>query len=87
MGEIIDQMDKWIETTAEVISGIIEEHKEDVLSKGVKKGTINPTTTKKRIEALEGVQDELLKMMEEKQARFLRDLPEMDFAEIGPEAQ
>ncbi len=85
--EIIDQMDKWIETTADVISGIIEEHKEDVLTKGVKKGSINPTTTKKRIEALEGVRDELLKMMDEKQTRFLRDLPEMDFAEIGPEAQ
>ncbi len=26
-------------------------------------------------------------MLEDKQARFLHDLPEMDFAEIGPDAQ
>ena len=85
--EIIDEMEKWIDTTTEVISGIIEEQKEDVTTKGASKGTINPTTTKKRIEALDSVRDALIEMMEAKQTRFLHDLPEMDFAEIGPDVQ
>lgn len=85
--EIIEEMENWIDTTSEVISGIIEEQKEDVLTKGATKGSINPTTTKKRIEALDGVLDALIEMLEAKQTRFLHDLPEMDFAEIGPDAQ
>jgi hypothetical protein len=85
--EIIDEMEKWIDTTTEVVSGIIEEQKEDVTTKGATKGTINPTTTKKRIEALDSVRDALIEMLEAKQTRFLHDLPEMDFAEIGPDAQ
>lgn len=85
--EIIEEMEKWIDTTSEVIFGIIEEQKEDVLTKGAIKGTINPATTKKRIEALDSVRDDLLASLEEKQNRFLHDLPEMDFAEIGPEGQ
>lgn len=84
--EIIDEMEKWIDTTTEVVSGIIDGQKEDVLTKGATKGTINPTTTKKRIEALDNVRDALIEMMEAKQTRFLHDLPEMDFAEIGPVA-
>jgi hypothetical protein len=84
--EIIDEMEKWIDTTTEVVSGIIDEQKEDVLTKGATKGTINPTTTKKRLEALDSVRDALTEMMEAKQTRFLHDLPEMDFAEIGPDA-
>ena len=85
--EIIEQMGTWIDTTTEVISGIIDNQKEDVLTKGATKGTINPTTTKKRIEALDSVRDALIEMLESKQTRFLHDLPEMDFAEIGPDAQ
>ncbi len=85
--EIIEQMGNWIDTTTEVISGIIDNQKEDVLQKGTSKGTINPTTTKKRLEALDSIRDALFKMLEDKQARFLHDLPEMDFAEIGPNAQ
>ncbi len=85
--EIIEQMGTWIDTTTEVISGIIDNQKEDVLKKGTSKGTINPTTTKKRLEALESIRDALFKMLEDKQTRFLHDLPEMDFAEIGPDAQ
>ena len=85
--EIIDEMEKWIDTTTEVVSGIIDGQKEDVLTKGATKGTINPTTTKKRIEALDSVRDALIEMMEAKQTRFLHDLPEMDFAEIGPDVQ
>lgn len=84
---IIDEMAKWIDTTMEVISAIIDEQKEDVIQKGATKGTINPTTTKKRLEALDGVRDALFKMLEDKQDRFLHDLPDMDFAEIGPDAQ
>lgn len=84
--EIIDEMEKWIDTTTEVVSGIIDGQKEDVLTKGATKGTINPTTTKKRIEALDNVRDALIEMMEAKQTRFLHDLPEMDFAELGPDA-
>jgi len=84
--EIIEEMEKWIDTTTEVISGIIEEQKEDVFTKGAAKGTINPTTTKKRIEALDSVRDALIEMLDAKQTRFLHDLPEMDFAEIGPDA-
>lgn len=85
--EIIEQMGTWIDTTTEVINGIIDSQKEDVLTKGASKGSINPTTTKKRIEALDSIRDALFKMLEDKQARFLHDLPEMDFAEIGPDAQ
>lgn len=84
--EIIEEMEKWIDTTTEVVSGIIDEQKEDVLTKGATKGTINPTTTKKRIEALDSVRDALIEMLDAKQTRFLHDLPEMDFAEIGPDA-
>ena len=84
--EIIEQMGTWIDTTTEVISGIIDNQKEDVLKKGTSKGTINPTTTKKRLEALDNIRDTLFKMLEDKQTRFLHDLPEMDFAEIGPDA-
>lgn len=85
--EIIEQMGTWIDTTTEVINGIIDSQKEDVLAKGSSKGSINPTTTKKRIEALDSIRDALFKMLEDKQTRFLHDLPEMDFAEIGPDAQ
>ena len=85
--EIIEQMGTWIDTTTEVISGIIDNQKEDVLKKGTSKGTINPTTTKKRLEALDSIRDALFKMLEDKQTRFLHDLPEMDFAEIGPDAK
>lgn len=85
--EIIEQMGTWIDTTTEVISGIIDSQKEDVLKKGNSKGTINPTTTKKRLEALDSIRDALFKMLEDKQTRFLHDLPEMDFAEIGPDTQ
>ena len=85
--EIIEQMGTWIDTTTEVITGIIDNQKEDVLKKGTSKGTINPTTTKKRLEALDSIRDALFKMLEDKQTRFLHDLPEMDFAEIGPDAQ
>ena len=85
--EIIEQMGTWIETTSGIISGIIDSQKEDVLTKGATKGTINPTTTKKRIEALDSIRDALFKMLEDKQDRFLHDLPEMDFAEIGPDAE
>ena len=85
--EIIDQMEKWVDTTTEIISSIIDEQKADVIQKGATKGTINPTTTKKRLEALDGVLDALIEMLEAKQTRFLHDLPEMDFAEIGPDAQ
>lgn len=85
--EIIEQMGTWIDTTTEVINGIIDSQKEDVLAKGASKGSINPTTTKKRIEALDSIRDALFKMLEDKQTRFLHDLPEMDFAEIGPDAQ
>lgn len=85
--EIIEQMGTWIDTTTEVISGIIDNQKEDVLKKGTSKGTINPTTTKKRLEALDSIRDALFKMLEDKQTRFLHDLPEMDFAAIGPDAQ
>ena len=53
--EIIDQMEKWVDTTTEIISSIIDEQKADVIQKGATKGTINPTTTKKRLEALDGV--------------------------------
>ena len=84
---LIDQMGQWIDTTAEVISSVIERQKEDVLTKGASKGTINPTTTKKRLEALDSVRDALLQMLEDKQDRFLHDLPELDFAELGPDAQ
>lgn len=49
--EIIDQMEKWVDTTTEIISSIIDEQKADVIQKGATKGTINPTTTKKRLEA------------------------------------
>lgn len=84
--EIIEQMGTWIETTSGIISGIIDSQKEDVLKKGVSKGTINPTTTKKRIEALDSIRDALFQMLEDKQDRFLHDLPEMDFAELGPNA-
>lgn len=84
---LIDQMGQWIDTTAEVISSVIERQKEDVLAKGASKGTINPTTTKKRLEALDSVRDALLQVLEDKQDRFLHDLPELDFAEIGPDAQ
>ena len=84
--EVIDQMDKWIDTTSEVISSIIEAQKEDVLTKGTTKGTINPTTTKKRLEALDSVRDAIFEQLELKQSRFLHDLPDMDFAEIGPDA-
>lgn len=83
---LIDQMGQWIDTTSEVISSIIERQKEDVLIKGASKGTINPTTTKKRLEALDGVREALLQMLEDKQDRFLHDLPELDFAELGPDA-
>ena len=83
---IIDQMEKWVDTTTEVISSIIDEQKADVLKKGAVKGTINPTTTKKRLEALDGVRDALFDQLELKQRRFLHDLPEMDFAELGPDA-
>lgn len=85
--EIIDEMARWIDTTTDVISSIIDEQKEDVLTKGAAKGTINPTTTKKRLEALDGVRDALFKILEDKQNRFLHDLPELDFAEIGPDAE
>lgn len=85
--EIIEQMGTWIDTTTEVITGIIDNQKEDVLKKGTSKGTINPTTTKKRLEALDSIRDALFKMLEDKQTRFLHDLPEMDFAAIGPDAQ
>lgn len=85
--EIIDEMAKWIDTTTEVISSIIDEQKADVIQKGATKGTINPTTTKKRLEALDCVRDAIFKMLEDKQDRFLHDLPDMDFAEIGPDAQ
>ena len=85
--EIIEQMGTWIDTTTEVISGIIDSQTEDVLKKGNSKGTINPTTTKKRLEALDSIRDALFKMLEDKQTRFLHDLPEMDFAAIGPDAQ
>ena len=85
--EIIEQMGTWIDTTTEVITGIIDCQKEDVLKKGTSKGTINPTTTKKRLEALDSIRDALFKMLEDKQTRFLHDLPEMDFAAIGPDAQ
>ena len=85
--EIIEQMGTWIDTTSEVISGIIDNQKEDVLKKGTSKGTINPTTTRKRLEALDSIRDALFKMLEDKQARFLHNLPEMDFAEIAPNAQ
>lgn len=85
--EIIEQMGTWIDTTTEVISGIIDSQKEDVLKKGTYKGTINPTTTKKRLEALDSIRDALFKMLEDKHTRFLHDLPEMDFAAIGPDAQ
>ena len=85
--EIIEQMGTWIDTTTEVITGIIDNQKEDVLKKGTSKGTINPTTTKKRLEALDSIRDALFKMLEDKQTRFLHDLPEMDFAEIGPDTQ
>lgn len=85
--EIIEQMGTWIDTTTEVITGIIDNQKEDVLKKGTSKGTINPTTTKKRLEALDNIRDTLFKMLEDKQTRFLHDLPEMDFAAIGPGAQ
>lgn len=84
--EIIDQMEKWVDTTTEVISSIIDEQKADVIQKGATKGTINPTTTKKRLEALDGVRDALFDQLELKQRRFLHDLPEMDFAELGPDA-
>ncbi len=84
--EIIDEMEKWIDTTTEVVSGIIDEQKADVIQKGATKGTINPTTTKKRLEALDGVRDALFDQLELKQRRFLHDLPEMDFAELGPDA-
>ena len=84
--EIIEQMGTWIETTSDIVSGIIDSQKQDVLTKGATKGTISPTTTKKRLEALDDVRDALFKMLEEKQDRFLHDLPEMDFAEIGPDA-
>ena len=85
---LTDYINRLVESRKyEVISGIIEEQKEDVLTKGATKGTINPTTTKKRIEALDGVLDALIEMLEAKQTRFLHDLPEMDFAEIGPDAQ
>ena len=83
---IIDQMEKWVDTTTEVISSIIDEQKADVIQKGATKGTINPTTTKKRLEALDGVRDALFDQLELKQRRFLHDLPEMDFAELGPDA-
>lgn len=83
---LIDQMGQWIDTTAEVISSVIERQKEDVLTNGASKGTINPTTTKKRLEALDSVRDALLQMLEDKQDRFLHDLPELDFAELGPDA-
>lgn len=85
--EIIDQMEKWVDTTTEIISNIIDEQKADVIQKGATKGTINPTTTKKRLEALDGVRDALFDQLELKQRRFLHDLPEMDFAELGPDAQ
>lgn len=84
---IIDQMEKWVDTTTEVISSIIDEQKADVIQKGATKGTINPTTTKKRLEALDGVRDALFDQLELKQRRFLHDLPEMDFAELGPDAE
>lgn len=84
--EIIDQMEKWVDTTTEIISSIIDEQKADVIQKGATKGTINPTTTKKRLEALDGVRDALFDQLELKQRRFLHDLPEMDFAELGPDA-
>lgn len=83
---IIDQMEKWVDTTTEIISSIIDEQKADVIQKGATKGTINPTTTKKRLEALDGVRDALFDQLELKQRRFLHDLPEMDFAELGPDA-
>ena len=83
---IIDQMEKWVDTTTEVISSIIDEQKADVIQKGATKGTINPTTTKKRLKALDGVRDALFDQLELKQRRFLHDLPEMDFAELGPDA-
>ena len=85
--EIIEQMGTWIETTSDIVSGIIDSQKQDVLTKGATKDTISPTTTKKRLEALDDVRDALFKMLEEKQDRFLHDLPEMDFAEIGPDAE
>jgi len=84
--EIIEEMEKWVDTTTEIISSIIDEQKADVIQKGATKGTINPTTTKKRLEALDGVRDALFDQLELKQRRFLHDLPEMDFAELGPDA-
>jgi len=85
--EIIDLGEKWIDTTADIIDSIIEQQKEDVYKKGAFKKTINPTTVTHRIEALDGVRDELLKQMAHTQRMFLKDLADANFAEIGPDAE
>ena len=79
--EIIDEMAKWIDTTTEVISAIIDEQKEDVIQKGATKGTINPTTTKKRLEALEPYysEEELIldiKGTVQQRTKFMSGLPD-----------
>lgn len=84
--EIIDLGEKWTDTTADIIDSIIEEQKEDVYKKGASKKTINASTVKHRIEALDGVRDELLKQMAHTQRMFLKDLADANFAEIGPDA-
>lgn len=85
--EIIDLGEKWIDTTADIIDSIIEEQKEDVYKKGASKKTINASTIKHRIEALEGIRDELFKQMDHTQRMFLKDLADANFAEIGPDAE
>lgn len=84
--EIIDLGEKWTDTTADIIDSIIEEQKEDVYKKGASKKTINASTVKHRIEALDGVRDELLKQMAHTQRMFLNDLADANFAELGPDA-
>lgn len=85
--EIIDLGERWIDTTSDIIDSIIEQQKEDVYKKGASKKTINTTTAKHRIEALDGVRDELLRQMDHTQRMFLKDLADANFAEIGPDTE
>ena len=84
--EIITQGERWINTTEDIIDDIIEEQKEDVRTKAATKKSINANTLGQRLNALDKVREALFRQMEHTQQMFLQDLQEMNFVEIGPDA-
>ena len=83
--DIIELGEKWVEITTDIIDEIIEEQKQDVYKKSTYKGTLSTTVAQRRIDALEGVRDALVRQMQRTQDTFLKDLMEIGIDGIGPD--